>query len=271
MGVRHVRRVSHSRVRVHPFHDRPGIGVGGDQWVERLRLPAEADYGLAPTLDVLLRRERRSLRGTARGVRRRVGHRFRVVAVGTAGEANRPADETVPEHRPSVYQLLELWAVFWHVALSHAGGVQIRMKSEAERSSYGLPEIARPLGGSNCFKLDFLEREATPEPGMKLGIRLHLAVLSIWDTISILDTLGVERCRKTVHNWVQKADLQPLDSANPNHVAVIKIVIQLNDERFWLYAAVNPDTNSLLHIKLFSTGNQAITEMFLSKFRDYHL
>jgi hypothetical protein len=28
---------------------------------------------------------------------------------------------------------------------------------------------------SGCIELEFLEREATPEPVMKLGIRLHLA------------------------------------------------------------------------------------------------
>jgi putative transposase len=132
-------------------------------------------------------------------------------------------------------------------------------------------EIARLNGGSDCFELDFLEREATPEPAMKLGIRLHLAGLSLSDTISILDRLGVERCRTTVHNWVQKADLQPLDGGNPDHVAVDETVIQLNDERFWLYAAVDTDTNRLLHIKLSPTRNQAITEMFLAELRDKHL
>jgi putative transposase len=56
-----------------------------------------------------------------------------------------------------------------------------------------MPETARPVGDSNCFELDFLDREATPEPAMKLGIRPHLAGLSLSDTISILDRLCVER------------------------------------------------------------------------------
>jgi putative transposase len=132
-------------------------------------------------------------------------------------------------------------------------------------------ETARLNGGSDCFELDFLEREATPEPAMKLGIRLHLAGLSLSDTVSVLDRLGVERCRTTVHNWVQKADLQPLDGANPDHVAVDETVIQLNDERFWLYAAVDFDTNRLLHVKLSPTRNQAITEIFLAELREKHL
>jgi putative transposase len=132
-------------------------------------------------------------------------------------------------------------------------------------------KIARLNGGSGCFELDFVEREATPEPAMKLGIRLHLAVPSLSETVLIIYILSVERRRTTVHNWVQKADLQPLDGANPDHVGVDETVIQLNDERFWLYAAVDPDTNRLLHVKLSPTRNQLVTEIFLPELREKHL
>jgi putative transposase len=132
-------------------------------------------------------------------------------------------------------------------------------------------ETARLNGGSDCFELGFVEREATPEPAMKLGIRLHLAGLSLLNTVSILDSLGVERCRPTVHNWVQKADLQSTDGADPEHVAIDETVIELDEERYWLYAAVDPDTNRLLYVRLFSTRTQALTEMFLSELREKHL
>jgi transposase-like protein len=94
----------------------------------------------------------------------------------------------------------------------------------------------RLSGDNGCIELGFVEREATPEPAMALGIRLYLAGLSLSNTIFVFDRLGVERCRSTAHNWVQKADLQPLDGANPDHVAVDEAVIQLDDERYWLYA-----------------------------------
>jgi len=132
-------------------------------------------------------------------------------------------------------------------------------------------EIARLNDDSDRFELGFVERESTPEPAMKLGIRLHLAGLSLSNTISILDSLGVSRCRSTVHNWVQKAELQPTDGVDPDHVAVDETVIQLNDERYWLYAAVDPDTNRLLHVRLYPTRTQALTEMFLSELREKHL
>jgi len=106
---------------------------------------------------------------------------------------------------------------------------------------------------------------------MKLGIRPSLVRLSLSNTILIIDILGIKRCRATVHNWVQKADLQPGDGADPDHVAVDETVIQLNDQQYWLYAAVDPDTNRLLHVWLYSTRTQALTEMFLSELREKHL
>ena len=56
----------------------------------------------------------------------------------------------------------------------------------------------------------FVKHERTPERVTKLGIQMHVAVLSILNTISVLDNLGVARFRKAVHDWVQKADLQPV-------------------------------------------------------------
>lgn len=133
-----------------------------------------------------------------------------------------------------------------------------------------MAEIARLIGGSDCFEVAFVEREATPESAMKLGIRLHLAGLSLSDTASILEELGVDRCRTTVHNWVRKADLQPLDGASPDRVAVDETVIQLNDEQYWLYAAVDPATNRLLHARLYPTRTTALSSMFLSELREKH-
>ena len=51
---------------------------------------------------------------------------------------------------------------------------------------------------------------------MKLGIRLHLAGLSLLNTISELEKFGVDRSRKAVHDWVQKAILQPVSGKAPN-------------------------------------------------------
>lgn len=63
-------------------------------------------------------------------------------------------------------------------------------------------EIGRLRDGSDCFELGCVERETTPKPAMKLGILLHLAVLSLLKITTTIDNLGVEWCRSTVQNWV---------------------------------------------------------------------
>ena len=131
-------------------------------------------------------------------------------------------------------------------------------------------EKARLNGCLDQIELEFVEREATPRLLMKLSIQLHLAVLSLSYTVSILDIFGVKRAQSTVHNWVHKADLQPEDGRSPDHVAVDETVIQFNDEQYWLYAAVDPETNELLHTKLEPTTNKALANSFLMELSEKH-
>jgi putative transposase len=131
-----------------------------------------------------------------------------------------------------------------------------------------MAEITRLSGRSDWIESDFVERERTPSELMKLGIRLHLAGLSLSNTIRELEKFGVKRSRKAVHDWVQKADLQPADDASPDHVALEETVIRINGQQFWLYAAVDSDTNRFLHIRLFTTTTTALTQQFLREIRE---
>ena len=133
-----------------------------------------------------------------------------------------------------------------------------------------MPENDRLNGCLNEIELGFVKREATPRLLMKLGIQLHLAGLSLSNTVSILEIFGVERARSTVHNWVHKANLQPQSGQNPDHVAVDETVIQLNDEQYWLYAAVDPETNKLLYTTLEPTTNKGIAHAFFAELREKH-
>ena len=133
-----------------------------------------------------------------------------------------------------------------------------------------MPENARLNGNIGQIDLEFVEREATPELLMKLGIQLHLAGLSLSNTVSILELFGVERARSTVHNWVHKADLQPKDGQSPDHVAVDETVIRLNGQQYWLYAAVDPETNELLHTQLEPTTTTVLAQSFLATLREKH-
>jgi hypothetical protein len=56
---------------------------------------------------------------------------------------------------------------------------------------------------------------------------LPLVAMSIW-------IFGIERAGSTVHNGVQKIELQPRSRHNPDHVA---------DEQHWLSAVSGPEIN----------------------------
>jgi len=133
-----------------------------------------------------------------------------------------------------------------------------------------MAEIVRVSGHRDWIDLDFVERERTPKPAMAQGIQSHVAGLSLSNTTDLLEDLGVERSRKAVHDWVQKADLQPESGRSPNQVALDETVIRINDQQFWLYAAADPETNDLLHVQLFSTTTKALTEIFLRELRQKH-
>jgi transposase-like protein len=65
-----------------------------------------------------------------------------------------------------------------------------------------MPEIKRLDGRTSWIDLDFVERERTPREIIEVGIQLHVAGLSLSNTKQILNSLGVERSRTAIHNWV---------------------------------------------------------------------
>jgi transposase-like protein len=131
-------------------------------------------------------------------------------------------------------------------------------------------EISRLTGGSDAIELDLGKREATSIEIMELAIHLHLGGLSLSNTVSILDRFGVDRARSTVHNWVQKADLEPRGGRAPAQIALDETVVKINGDRFWLIAAVDPATNVILHVGLYASRNTAVTKLFLRELQDKH-
>jgi putative transposase len=132
-----------------------------------------------------------------------------------------------------------------------------------------MPKITRLTGNNDWIDLDFVERERTPEPAMKLGIQMHLAELSLSNTVSVLDELGVKRSRKAVHDWVQKADLQPSSGKAPNQVAVDETVIRINDQQYWLYAAADSAQTNFSIFGCFPP-QQPLSPKFFSELRQKH-
>jgi hypothetical protein len=62
-----------------------------------------------------------------------------------------------------------------------------------------MPENASLRGSIDGIDVEFVEREATPQLRMELGIQLHLAGSSLSNTASVRDLFGVERAISTVH------------------------------------------------------------------------
>jgi putative transposase len=133
-----------------------------------------------------------------------------------------------------------------------------------------MAETDRLVGATDWIDLEFVERERTPGPIVEIRIQLHLGGLSLSNTKQVLERLGVERSRTAIHNWVQKADLQPTGTHASNQIAVDETVIRVGDERYWLYAAVDPETNEFLHTRLYPTRNNSTTKQFLRELCEKH-
>ncbi len=100
---------------------------------------------------------------------------------------------------------------------------------------------------------------------MHLGIQHHLHKLPYLYTVYTLERFDVEQIRSTVHNGVQKIGLQPSIGNSPDHVTIDETMIELTDQRYWRYAAVDPETNEFRHARPFPTRSTAVTSIVLSE------
>jgi len=81
-----------------------------------------------------------------------------------------------------------------------------------------------------------------------------------------------QRSHVAIHNWVHEADLQPISTVSEDQLAVDAKMIRLRDQKFWLYGAVDPQTNEILHVSHYPTANKRTTRLFLTEIhRRYQL
>jgi putative transposase len=120
--------------------------------------------------------------------------------------------------------------------------------------------------------LSFVERRRTPEWAIQVSNRCHLAGMSLRDASQFLDELGVQRSHVAIHGWVHNANLQPISTVSADQLAVDEKMIRLHGQEFWLYGAVDPKTNEILHVSLFPTATKQTTRWFLAELhRRYQL
>jgi len=65
-----------------------------------------------------------------------------------------------------------------------------------------MPEIEHLDDAITWIDLSFVERERTPSWAIQVGIRCHIAGMSLRDASNFLDELRISRSHVAVHNWV---------------------------------------------------------------------
>jgi len=133
-----------------------------------------------------------------------------------------------------------------------------------------MPEFDRLDGSSIVIELDFVEREQTPLKLMELSIQLLLCESSLLDTISILEYL-VSNGRARLFTIGSKRPTYSRQTVPSRIISCsTRTVIHLDDQRYWLYVAVDSETNKCLHARLFPTRNEGVTSIFLSELTKKH-
>ena len=110
-----------------------------------------------------------------------------------------------------------------------------------------------------------MECKRTPEWAIQVSIRCHLAGISTRYASQILDKLGAHRSYVAIHDWVHKADLQPVSTISSDQLAVDEKVIRVNGDDYWLYGAIDPEVNKILQFRLFLTKTKQIMRWFLAE------
>jgi len=78
---------------------------------------------------------------------------------------------------------------------------------------------------------------------IEVGIRCHLAGISLREVSKFLEEYGINRSYVAIHNWVYRTDLQPISTVSEDQLAVDKEMIRLHGQQFWRYGAVDSYTN----------------------------
>jgi len=95
-----------------------------------------------------------------------------------------------------------------------------------------MAEIERLSECIEWIDLSFVERKRTPEWAIRVGIRCHLAGMSTRDASQFLEELRVNRSHVAIHDWVHKADLQPISTVSAGQLAVDEKVIRVNGDDY---------------------------------------
>ena len=83
--------------------------------------------------------------------------------------------------------------------------------------------------------------------------------MSLCEVNKYLERFGIDRSHVAIHIWVHKTDRQPISTVSEDQLAVDETMIRVHGQKFWLYGAVDPQTNEILHVSLYPTANKQTT------------
>ena len=93
-----------------------------------------------------------------------------------------------------------------------------------------MAEVDRLDGSIVWIDLSFVERKRTPEWAIQMGILCHLSYISFLNASQHLESLGVYRGHVAIHEWVHKAELQPVSTVTEDQIAVDEKMIRINGD-----------------------------------------
>ena len=85
-----------------------------------------------------------------------------------------------------------------------------------------------------------------------------------------LENFGVKRSRSIVHYWVKKSNFEPASRRVPEKIALNETVVRIDGDQHWLFAAVDPETNVILHVGVYTARTTVATKMFLWELEEKH-
>ena len=116
----------------------------------------------------------------------------------------------------------------------------------------------------------FVERERRDPEVIALSILLYQQGLSLRRVQETMGYLDQDITYRGVHYWIQKlgSELEWNNGKLPNKVVVDETVVKVGGERWYLYAAINPNDRRIVYAAIYPTRNSMTTKSF---FKDIEL
>ena len=126
---------------------------------------------------------------------------------------------------------------------------------------------------TDSTEVPFLEEPRTPSWLIWLACRLHACSTSLSECADVLEWFGVDRRRQSVNYWYQNYTeyCDQEFTATPDRVAVDEKQVQIaEEEKVWLYAAIDVEEKVILHARLSPRRGTKPAAQFLRELKERH-